>query len=66
MRFKKYLVIFLAVSVFLASPALAGMLVDADWLKAHMNDPKVVIVDVQSKHDLYSKGHIPGAVKVAR
>ncbi|MFN3479918.1 MAG: sulfurtransferase, partial [Thermodesulfovibrionales bacterium] len=26
----------------------------------------VVIVDVQSKHDLYSKGHIPGAVKVAR
>lgn len=65
MRFKKHLIIF-AVLIFLASPAIAGVLVDADWLKAHMNDPKVVIVDVQSKHDMYSKGHIPGAVKVAR
>ncbi|GER93784.1 sulfurtransferase [hot springs metagenome] len=66
MRFKKHLVTLIVVSLFLASPALAGMLVDADWLKTHMDDPKVVIVDVQSKHDLYGKGHIPGAVKVAR
>lgn len=66
MRFKKHLITLIVVSLFLASPAIAGMLVDADWLKTHMNDPKVVIVDVQSNHDLYGKGHIPGAVKVAR
>lgn len=66
MRLKKHLMILIVVSIFLASPAMAGMLVDADWLKAHMNNPEVVIVDVQSKHDMYSKGHIPGAVKVAR
>lgn len=66
MRFKKHLMILIVVSIFIASPAMAGVLVDADWLKAHMNDPKVVIVDVQSKHDLYSKGHIPGALKVER
>lgn len=66
MRLKKHLMILIVVSIFLASPAMAGVLVDADWLKAHINDPKVVIVDVQSKHNLYGKGHIPGAVKVAR
>ncbi len=66
MRFKKHLMILIVVSFFLASPAMAGVLVDADWLKAHMNDPKVVIIDVQSKHDLYEKSHIPNAIKVAR
>ncbi|MFN3740732.1 MAG: sulfurtransferase [Thermodesulfovibrionales bacterium] len=66
MRLKQHLMILIVVSIFLASPAVAGVLVDADWLKAHISDPNLVIVDVQSKHDLYSKGHIPGAVKVAR
>lgn len=64
MKFRMYLMILAVLSIFLASPAMAGMLVDAEWLKAHMNDPKVVIIDVQSKHDLYSKGHIPGSINV--
>lgn len=66
MRFKKQLMILVVAAIFFASPAIAGVLVDADWLKAHLNDPKVVIVDVQSKGSLYEKGHIPGAVKVNR
>lgn len=49
-----------------ASPALAGLLVDVDWMQRHMNDPKVRIVDVQTKADAYEKGHIPGAVRVQR
>lgn len=49
-----------------AVSAKAGVLVDADWLNAHMNDPNLVILDVQSSDNLYEKGHIPGALKVDR
>ena len=49
-----------------ASPALAGLLVDVDWVQQHRNDPKVRIVDVQNKPDAYGKGHIPDAVRVQR
>jgi len=49
-----------------AGPAFAGLLVDADWVQQHKNDPKVRIVDVQNKADAYGKGHIPGAVRVQR
>jgi len=38
----------------------APFLVDAAWLKA--NRDSVVLVDMQSKKELYEKGHIPGAV----
>ncbi|BDY12384.1 sulfurtransferase [Hydrogenimonas cancrithermarum] len=37
-------------------------LVNAEWLKAHLNDKDLVIVDLSSKK-LYVKGHIPGAVQ---
>ena len=49
-----------------ATTAAAGVLVDANWLKAHRNDPDVVVVDVQNKPGSYEQGHIPGAVKVLR
>jgi 3-mercaptopyruvate sulfurtransferase SseA len=38
----------------------APYLVDADWLRRHRDD--VVVVDMQSKRELYEKGHIPGAI----
>ncbi len=36
-------------------------LVDAKWLKAHLNDPGLVILDVTSKR-FYDSGHVPGAI----
>jgi thiosulfate/3-mercaptopyruvate sulfurtransferase len=36
------------------------LLVDADWLAAHLNDPNVRIVDLRTR--TYGDGHIPGAV----
>jgi thiosulfate/3-mercaptopyruvate sulfurtransferase len=50
------------------SPGSSGPLVDVAWLKAHLHDPEVRVVDVRwylSKHrhggDAYEEGHIPGA-----
>ncbi len=54
------------VLVFLATPALAGLLVSVDWLADHKDDPNVVVVDVQNKPPSYAKGHIPGALRVVR
>jgi len=38
-------------------------IVSVDWLKQNINNPKVVIVDVQPKNK-YLKGHIKGAVNM--
>ena len=54
----------------LASTAFAesaSPLVSVDWLKGHLGDPDMVIVDVRSVIDgggaeAYARGHIPGAV----
>ena len=37
------------------------MLVSTDWLAGHLNDPKVVVVQVGSDEGDYKKEHIPGA-----
>ena len=37
-------------------------LVDADWVQAHLNDPKVRLVEVDVDTKAYDQGHIPGAV----
>ncbi len=37
-------------------------LVDADWVQAHLNDPKVRLVEVDVDTKAYDSGHIPGAV----
>jgi thiosulfate/3-mercaptopyruvate sulfurtransferase len=37
------------------------MLVSTDWLAAHLNDPKVVILQAGEKRGAYEKEHIPGA-----
>jgi len=37
-------------------------LVDADWVEAHLNDPKVRLIEVDVDTNAYDQGHIPGAV----
>jgi thiosulfate/3-mercaptopyruvate sulfurtransferase len=37
-------------------------LVDADWVQAHQNDPKVRLIEVDVDTSAYDQGHIPGAV----
>jgi thiosulfate/3-mercaptopyruvate sulfurtransferase len=41
-----------------------AVLVDADWVEAHLDDPKIVLVEVDEDVSAYDKGHIRGAVKV--
>jgi len=40
------------------------VLVETDWLAAHLDDPKVRIVESDEDVLLYELGHIPGALKV--
>jgi len=48
-----------------ASPAQGAvhpeMIVSAQWLSKHLNDPKVVVLHVGEKRSEYESGHIPGA-----
>lgn len=37
------------------------MIVSAQWLSEHLNDPKVVVLHVGEKRSEYDAGHIPGA-----
>jgi thiosulfate/3-mercaptopyruvate sulfurtransferase len=39
-------------------------LVDADWVEAHHDDPKVVLIEVDEDTSAYDKGHIRGAIKL--
>lgn len=39
-------------------------LVTADWAKDHLDDPEVRIFEVSVNPDVYSAGHIPGAVNL--
>ncbi|WP_129668417.1 sulfurtransferase [Phytoactinopolyspora endophytica] len=39
-------------------------LVSADWVEQHLDDPKVVLVEVDEDTTAYDKNHIRGAVKV--
>ena len=40
------------------------VLVSTDWVAAHMNDPKVRLVESNEDTLLYASGHVPGAVHV--
>jgi thiosulfate/3-mercaptopyruvate sulfurtransferase len=42
----------------------SDVLVDADWVQAHLDDPGVVLVEVDEDTAAYDKGHIRGAVKI--
>jgi thiosulfate/3-mercaptopyruvate sulfurtransferase len=38
------------------------VLVDADWVEAHLGDPNVRLIEVDVDTKSYTEGHIPGAV----
>ncbi len=38
-----------------------SIIVSAEWLASHLNDPRVVVVDVEHDSASYASGHIPGA-----
>ena len=40
------------------------VLVDADWVEAHLDDDKVVLVEVDEDTSAYDKNHIRGAVRL--
>ncbi len=40
------------------------VLVDADWVEEHLDDPKVVLVEVDEDTSAYDKNHIKGAVRL--
>ena len=42
----------------------SDVLVDADWVEAHLADPGVVLVEVDQDTTAYDKGHIRNAVKL--
>jgi len=42
----------------------SDVLVDADWVEAHLTDPSVVLVEVDEDTSAYDKGHIAGAVRI--
>jgi thiosulfate/3-mercaptopyruvate sulfurtransferase len=39
-------------------------LVDADWVEAHLDDPKIVLVEVDEDTAAYDKGHIRNAIRI--
>jgi thiosulfate/3-mercaptopyruvate sulfurtransferase len=41
-----------------------NVLVTADWVEEHLDDPKVVLVEVDEDTTAYDKGHIRGAIKL--
>ncbi len=42
----------------------SDVLVDADWVEAHLADPGVVIVEVDEDTSAYDKGHIRNAIRI--
>ena len=42
----------------------SDVLVDADWVQAHLDDPGLVLVEVDEDTSAYGKNHIKGAVKI--
>src|SRR3954466_13259978 len=40
------------------------VLVDAEWVEQHLDDPKIVLVEVDEDTAAYDKNHIRGAVRI--
>ncbi len=41
-----------------------SVLVSAEWVEAHLDDPNIVLVEVDEDTSAYAKGHIKGAIKL--
>lgn len=62
MKVQRFGSLFLLPLIAAAAPALrSDMLVSTTWLAQHLNDPKVVILQVSRDRTAYDAGHIPGA-----
>ena len=46
------------------STSTTDALVTTDWLAEHLDDPGIVVAEVDENPDLYEDGHIAGAVKL--
>lgn len=42
----------------------SDVLVDADWVEAHLDDPQVAIVEVDEDTSAYEKNHIKNAIRI--
>jgi thiosulfate/3-mercaptopyruvate sulfurtransferase len=59
-------ILFLSFMIFsfsIANSEKFPLVVSVDWLKQHLNDKDVVVIDVR-KEEVYKKGHIKGAVNM--
>ncbi len=48
----------------MAGYAHPEVLVEPEWLEAHLSDPHLRIIEANEDPQLYDQGHIPGAVRV--
>jgi thiosulfate/3-mercaptopyruvate sulfurtransferase len=48
----------------MASEYAKPVLVSTDWVAEHLDDPEVVVAEVDENPDLYDEGHIAGAIKL--
>src|SRR5579872_2399444 len=51
----------LAMTLAAAGAPHPEMLVSTDWLSQHLNDSKLVILQVSANRNAYDAGHVPGA-----
>jgi thiosulfate/3-mercaptopyruvate sulfurtransferase len=51
-----------SVSAVFASPKTGDVLVDIDWARDHLDDPKVRFIEVDVDTSAYDTGHLPGAI----
>ena len=58
---KKLLIAAFGLSFTLSAATHSEMLVSTAWLAEHLNDPKLVILQVSANRIAYDAGHIPGA-----
>ncbi|HVD89018.1 MAG TPA: rhodanese-like domain-containing protein, partial [Jatrophihabitantaceae bacterium] len=42
----------------------ADVLVEPEWVEEHLDDPSIVLVEVDEDTTSYDKGHIKGAIKL--